>query len=347
MWRDQPEPGPLRPAHETGVVSLAACALVLGFAPLLLAQSETGVIHGRVTDTRGQAQRVHVQLLAAGDIPAGDRYAGNEGEYVFETLPSGEYWVVIEAEGFRPVRRPVSLDIRLNANVQVNLILERIEGTAATPSPVVSGSASSHMVDAHKLPTPVNAQALREYNKGRSDERKGNLEGAADHYRKALRIELNYYPALNNLGALYERERRHAQAEEVLNLAILTNPDDGQAYINLGHSLYEEGRYPEASVRLEEGLKRSPNSATGRFFLGSAQLKLGDIAAAEANLKRASALDPQGLPAAHLQLANVYLKTRDLRQAAAELQTYLKANPSDPQAPAIRGLLASVTASNP
>ena len=346
MWQDQPAIGRLRPALRMNAVFLAL-SLLLFPAPLLLAQSETGVIHGRVTDARGQAQRVRVQLLAAGDIPAGDRYTGNEGEYVFETLPSGEYWVVIEKEGFRPFRQGINLDIRLNPNAQVNVVLEEDRVNSKTPSPVVSGSASSHTVDAQNLPPPLDARALREYNKGRNEESKGNLEGALDHYRKALRVEPKYYPALNNLGALYERQRRHSQAEEVLDLAILSNPDDGQAYINLGHSLYEEGRFTDAANRLEEGLKRSPNSATGRFFLGSAQLKLGDTASAESNLKRACALDPQGLPAAHLQLANVYLKRRDLRQAAAELETYLKANPSDPQAPAIRGLLASVTTSNP
>ena len=346
MWLDQPALGRSQRVLRVNAVFLAFALLLLP-APLLLAQGDTGVIHGRVTDSRGQAQRVRVQLLAAGDIPAGDRYTGNEGEYVFEALPSGEYQIAIEAAGFRAVRLPVNLDIRLNPNVQANVVLEADGVTGKAPSPVVSGSASSHTVDARKSPVAVDARALREYNKGRNEDSKGNLESAADHYRKALRTEPDYYPALNNLGALYEREGRHAQAQEVLILAIRANPDDGQAYVNLGHSLYEEGRLGEAAIRLEEGLKRSPNSAAGRFFLGSVQLKLGDTVSAESNLKRACALNPQGLAAAHLQLANVYLKTHDVRQAATELQTYLKANPSDPQAPAIRGLLARVTTSNP
>ncbi|HEV2378915.1 MAG TPA: tetratricopeptide repeat protein [Terriglobia bacterium] len=345
MWRNQPALG--RPWRVALRRLLHAAGFVLLFSPSVLAQGDIGVIYGSVTDARGQAQRVRVQLLAAGDILAGDVYTGAEGEYTFQALPSGEYWVVVEAEGFDAVRQPVMLDTHINAKMQVNLGLEASAASARQPNPVISGSASSHTVDIKRPTARLNPQALREYDKGKTQELQGDLEGAIDHYRKALRADPGYYPALNNLGALYERRGRHTQAEEVLVKAIARNPDDGEAYVNLGHSFYEEGRYRDASTQLLEGLKRSPNSATGRFLLGSAQLKLGDVDEAKSNLKQACALDPQGLPAAHLQLANAYLKARDLQQAATELETYLQANPSDPQAPAIRRLLASVKPPNP
>lgn len=345
MWRNQPALG--RPLRVVLGRLLHAAGFVLLFSPSLLAQGDIGVIYGCVTDARREAQRVRVQLLAAGDIPAGDVYTGSEGEYTFQGLPSGEYWVVVEAEGFEAVRQPVMLDTHINAKMQINLGLEASAASARQPNPVISGSASSHTVNIKRPTARLNPQAAREYNKGKTQELQGDLEGAVDHYRNALRADPAYYPALNNLGALYERQGRHNQAEEVLVKAIAYNPDDGEAYVNLGHSFYEEGRYRDAATQLLEGLKRSPNSATGRFFLGSAQLKLGDVDDAKSNLKQACALDPQGMPAAHLQLANAYLKARDLRQAATELQTYLQANPSDPQAPAIRRLLASVKPPNP
>ena len=64
------------------------------------------------------------------------------------------------------------------------------------------------------------------------------------------------------------------------------NANDAKAYINLGHVLYEEGKYQAAIERLQEGLKRSPQSSIGHFFLGSAYLKLGDLDGAEPNLKQ-------------------------------------------------------------
>jgi tetratricopeptide (TPR) repeat protein len=325
---------------------LRTLAVVVFSASAGLGQSDSGVIHGRVTDARGQAQHLRVQLLAAGDVPAGDMYTGTEGEFVFQGLPSGEYWVIVEAEGFESVRQPVMLDEHVNPKMQANVVLEPAKSPKPL-SPVLSGNASSYTMNARNIQAPVNPQVLREYDRGRTQEGKGNLSAAAHHYRKVLRLEPDYYPALNNLGALYERQGDHRRAEELLATAVGVDPDDGEAYVNLGHSLYEEGRYSEAADRLEEGLKRSPNSAMGHFFLGSADLKLGKIGEAELHLKRACTLDPNGLPAAHLQLANAYLRAHDTIAASAELRTYLQANPADQQAPAIRKLLASMEAPNP
>ena len=316
--------------------------LVLLSGTVLLGQQETGVIYGRVTDSRGHPQRLMVHLLASGDIPAGDEYTDAEGQYAFRSLPSGEYWVVVEAEGFEPVRQLVRLDVHVNSKMPANPVLEPLAGKSAPPSPIVSGSPSSQAVNAKKLALTFDARALREFDKGNASREKGDFEGAVRHYQRAIEIDAQFYPALNNLGAIYERQRDHAHAEQVLLRALQVNPNDSDSYVNLGHVLYEEGRYPDAAVRLEEALKRSPDSATGHFFLGSTYLRLGELDQAESNLKQACALDPKGLPAAHLQLANAYLRANDPIAAATELETYLKASPDDPQAPAIRKLLARI-----
>jgi Tfp pilus assembly protein PilF len=322
------------------VMGLTFCGVTL------LGQTQTGVIYGRVTDSRGHPLHLLVHLLAQGDIPAGDVYTQAEGNYTFEGLPDGEYCVVVEAEGFQSARQRVSIDAHVNPKMQFNPMLEPLVRTGATPSPVVAGSASSHTVDAKQPRPSFDPRALREFDKGHARQQKGDLQQAIGHYEKALHLEPLFYPALNNLGAIYERQGDHKRAEGVLLKALEANPHDGEAYINLGHVLFEEGRYAEARPRLEEGLKRSPNSATGRFFLGSINLKLGDFSGAESNLKRACALDPEGMPAAHLQLANAYLRAGDLTAARAELEHYLRSKPDDPQAPAIRKLLARITAQN-
>jgi Tfp pilus assembly protein PilF len=307
----------------------------------LLGQERNGVIYGRVTDAHGNPLRLMVHLLADGDMPAGDMYTDGSGQYAFRALPLGEYWVQVEAEGFQTARQAVRLETLLNPKMQVDLTLEKTIPSPAQPSPVIAGSRSSLMVDAKK-PASGDARALQEFAKGSARQKKGDVKGAIAHYGKALRIDPQFYPALNNLGALYERKGAHQQAEQVLLRALNANPNDGESYVNLGHVLYEEGRYAEARAWLEEGVKRSPNSASGWFFLGSTDLRLGNLGSAEFNLKQACSLEPKALPAAHLQLANVYLRKHDLQAANKELDDYLKVNPDDPQAPAIRKLLANV-----
>jgi Tfp pilus assembly protein PilF len=323
-----------------------AAGLAFLFAATLFGQSESGVIYGRVTDSRGQPQSLMVHLLADGDIPAGDQYTDGQGQFAFQAVPSGEYWVVVEADGFQTVHQHVRLDATINPRVQVNPVLEAMVATGTKPSPVISGSALSHTLDAKKPVPDFNPKALREFDKGNRSRQKGDLQSAIAHYEKAVEIEPRLYPALNNLGAIYEIEKDHKRAEEALRKALEIDPGDGEGYFNLGHVFYEEGRYAEALAQLQEGLKRSPNSAMGHFFLGSTYFKLGKLGQAESSLKRAASLDPQGMPKAHLQLANVYLQGRNLVAASQELETYLRANPSDPQAPAIHKLLASIRTQN-
>jgi tetratricopeptide (TPR) repeat protein len=306
--------------------------------------SETnGAIYGKITDSYGRPQRLRIQLLGPGDMLVGQTYSDTEGSYSIQGLPSGQYSLVVEQQGYRPVRQAVLLE-NPNPRAKVYITLESASAEPKPSAPVVAGSESSQRVDASKPARNFSPKAMHEFEKGNQSQKDGNFESAITHYQKALRIDEDFYPALNNLGIIYERQKDHAQAEATFLKSLQVNPDDAEAYINLGHVFYEEGKYQAAIERLQEGLKRSPQSPTGHFFLGSAYLKLGDLAKAESNLKEACAVAPAGMPAAHLQLANLYLQRHEMAAASTELQAYLRANPSDPQAPAIRKMLANIAA---
>ncbi len=326
------------------LLTFAACLILL--APSLLkAQGQSGgVISGRVTGARGMPERVMVRLLSEGDIPAAEMYTDSNGLFAFRALPNGTYWVDVQAEGYRPVRQSVWLDMRINPRAQVNLALEPVVKEVTSAGPSIPGSIRSRELNAKNPTGSFDSKAVREYDKGNRNQQEGNLAGAVSHYQRALQIAPDFYPALNNLGAIYLRQKDIARAKEAFLRLLYLNPDDAEPYINLGHVLYQEGKYPEAIERLEEGVKRSPRSSLGHFFLGSACMKLGQLEKAEPNLKMAYSLDPAGMAPARLQLANLYLKRHDLQAASVELEGYLQTNPSDPQAPAIKKMLASIKA---
>lgn len=322
---------------------LAASVGMLSSAPSW-AQVQGGSINGRVTDTHGQIQNVSVKLLAEGDIPAGECFTGSNGNFSFTSLPNGVYYVVVEAPSFVPFRQSVRLDMRLSPSYQMNVTLERIEKNTPPPNPIISGSPKTYQLNAQQPPKPANEKALREYEKGNENERKGDFGRALACYQKALKADPEFYPAWNNLGTIYLRQKDPARAKDSFEKVLRLNPDDAEAYINEGHAYYDENEYQKAVEFLEEGLKRSPQSALGHFFLGSANLKLEDYAKAETHLKKAYTLDPSHMSPARLQLANLYLKRHDLESAREELTSYLQANPRDPQAPAIKKMLANIKA---
>ena len=328
----------------------ASLGCLLGFAllsmfaaPTLRAQEQiNGVIAGQVTDSRGRPQSVLVSLLAPGDMLVEQVYTQSNGQFIFSDLHSGLYYVNVEAPGYRPERQAVEIDARNSSKTQVNISLEPVGPAPAPAGQIIAGSPSSYKLNSKINHQAFNSKALHEFDKGNERQRAGDLEAASSHYQKALRIEPDFYPALNNLGVISLKRKEPAQAEAYFLKSLAANPDDGEAYINLGHVFYERAEYQPAIERLEEGLKRSPDSSAGHFLLGCAYLKLGDLTRAEKNLKAACALDPAGMPSAHLQLANLYLRQQDMNAASTELREYLQINPSDPQAPAIKKMLARI-----
>ncbi len=319
---------------------VAACLMPIAAGTLRAQGQSAGSISGRVMGPQGQLERVQVQLLAEGDLPAGEAYTNSNGNFSFGGLPFGRYWIVIQTEGYRPVRQAVQIDLRYGPNAQVDVPLEPAKKSEKPTAQAIAGG--SRILNAKHRTAPFDSKAVREFEKANKLKGQGKLEAATTHYQRALEISPDFYPALNNLGSIYLRQNDIARAKAAFLKSLDLNVDDGEAYINLGNVLYDEGKYREAVERLEEGLKRSPGSAVGHLFLGSTYLKLGELEKAEANLKQAYALDPSGMAGARLQLANLYLRRHDLRAAGAELEGYLQANPSDPQAPAIKKTLASI-----
>jgi Flp pilus assembly protein TadD len=324
---------------------LRATISILGAVGALRAQEQiNGVIAGRVTNSRGQPQHLLVQLSSPGDILVGDVFTDSNGDFAFSDLRSGIYYVTVEAEGYQPAHETVGIDARSSSRTGIMISLEPAAKERSSPGQIIAGSRNSYALNIKDKSRPFDAKALREFDKGTQKQRAENFQSAVAHYQKALKIEPDFYPALNNLGAIYLRQKNLAQAESAFLKSLETHPEDSEAYVNLGHVSYEQAKYPQAIERLEEGLKRSPRSSVGHFFLGSAYLKVGDLAKAEENLKAACTLDPAGMASAHLQLANLYLKRHDLGAAGVQLQNYLKSNPSDPQGPAIKKMLDSITA---
>lgn len=300
-----------------------------------------GTITGRIIASEGLPERIKVQLLAEGEMIVEESYTDSNGNFSFGNLPNGTYAVSVHVKGYRPVRRVVVVDLQIMARYQTEILLERVADEPKAAGQIISGSPRTYLLNA-KNGTAFNLKAVREFEKANKLQQEQKFQGAMTHYQKALSISPDFYPALNNLGTLYLRLKDTALAETAFLKSLELNPEDGEAYINLGHVLYEEGKYSQAIVRLDDGLRHSPQSAVGHFFIGSAYMKLGQFEKAEQNLKMASTLDPKGLTAARLQLANLYLKRNDLPAASAELEAYIETNPTDPQVPAIKKTLANI-----
>jgi Flp pilus assembly protein TadD len=136
------------------------------------------------------------------------------------------------------------------------------------------------------------ASALVENNLGLALAERGDPDGAAVHYREALRLDPTLAGAYNNLGVLSLRSGKVAEAESLLRRAVDLDPHGATAHSSLGLLLEKQGRHDEAIAQLSRAVAIQPDDPVALNNLGVALARLGRIAEARACFSRAVALDP-------------------------------------------------------
>ena len=82
---------------------------------------------------------------------------------------------------------------------------------------------------------------------------------------------------LNQLGVAFSTVFRYDEAHAAFDSALRLRSNYAEAYSNLGNSLQEQGRLPEAIGCYEQSIALNPNAPTTRFNLALARLQSGDF----------------------------------------------------------------------
>jgi tetratricopeptide (TPR) repeat protein len=134
------------------------------------------------------------------------------------------------------------------------------------------------------------------------------------------------------------------EAAEQLNRAMADLPNDlplddpylaevealevgEKAWVDLADKLIQAGETQQAIQLLQKTLAHYPNSSRAMFFLGRAQLRLGDLAGAEAMLSRSVALAPASVEA-QMQLGVVRLRQGRAWEATSCFRAAIAAKPN-------------------
>jgi len=251
------------------------------------------------------------------------------------------YYVVIETEGYQPVRQQVIVVPTISQTNLVHIVLSPLPGSAARGSPEGTLGANPDMVDVAELAKKFPRAVIRDFKDGMKAEQRGELTAAVRLYEAALREAPDFYPAINNLG-IWHLQKGDVQAAEVeFRRVIELNQNGAQAYFNLGNVLFMTNRNGEAKQTLEAGLRLSPSNALGHYLNGSVLTRLGDFKAAEEQLKTARVLNPK-MPQVAISLATLYLQSGREHEAAAMFEAFLRQFPNDPMVPKVRAALTKM-----
>jgi tetratricopeptide (TPR) repeat protein len=304
------------------------------------AQESLGTIVGRVRIVRGDAPTQSVAVsLDLHQSPMDSTYTDSQGQFGFHNLHPNSYEVHIDDEHYQPVR--IAVDIRplsLSPTVVVDIQLVPKNTTSSAPSDSRQSGSNPNMMDIREYSKDFPKKTVKEFEKGIEADRDNKKDDAIAHYRKAIEISPDFYPAHNNLGS-DELSQSHLDAAKIeFTTVVKLNQSDASAYFNLANVSMLQGQLSEADNFLDEGFRRQPDSAFGKFLLGTVDLRAGKLSDAELALRRSIELDPS-MAQPRLQLVNLYLKQGRKPDAIDQLHAFLTAMPLSPFGPQAKQIL--------
>jgi len=127
-----------------------------------------------------------------------------------------------------------------------------------------------------------------------------------------------------------------------LQESVRQNPKNMNARIDLGNSLMDAGRFPEAADAYQKALEIDPKNTDVRVDMGTCYRSAGQPDRAAEEYRKAIALNP-GHPNAHRNLGIVLaFDFKNKREAIKEFEEYLRVAPNAPDTQKISQLIAEL-----
>ena len=330
---------------------LSVVAFVLCFITPVSAQvflppgaTDTGLgggnaITGMVLLPNGQRlqRRVNIRLQT---MTKGDRVTTTDeyGKFAFRGLINGEYTIVIDKEKeFEPYRTSVEVRQSRGAAPQIyNLSIKLTPKEEAKPKPAVLNAEFAN----------VPKVALAHYDAATELSKKNDHPAAIEELKLAIKEYPAFMLAFNELGVQYLKVNQLQNADEAFQAALKIEPDAFAALINRGIANVMMERYGEAVPIFRKALKKNDQSPVGHYFLGQALANLGLFDDAEKELLTSLTLGKEEMKEAHRLLAIIYSSRGAKKQAADQLETYLKLAPNVPDADQLREKIRQLRESN-
>ena len=257
--------------------------------------------------------------------PFGARTIANGGEFKFKRLPAGTYTLMIAVPRSGEMTRTVEVSPSFADSKGKITLTITFEPGHAVAGRTVSATALSIPKSAHD-----------EYLKAQDRLARNDITGAVAHLKKAVEIAPQFAAALNNLGTIAYQSKKYYEAEGYFRQAIEQDPDAYDPLVNLGGTLISMGKVQESLAYNQRAVKVRPEDPLVRAQLGQVYFFLGQLDAAEAELRKAKALDPSHFSGPQLVLAEIYRRKKEPARAVLELEEFLKLHPDTSRAAELR-----------
>lgn len=308
--------------------ALVANAQAPGSSRGLPSSGGNNMIQGRVYFPSGQTasgKTIKVNLESVSSFGSMSAVADQDGTFRFTSLPAGDYTVVVDAGSeFEKAREPVNIYREASGGGRTVQITVHLHPKVDSSNPLFAN---------------VPEKALNLYQKGSAAARKGDAKGAVESLSAAVAAHPNFPIALSDLGVQYMNLKQYDKAGETFEALLKLKPEDVNAHINLGIVAFNKKKMDEAESHLRKALELKSAGPTAHYYLGLTLVSLKRYDEAQKEFELTLSNGGENIALAHKYLGGLYMSAQRNKEAADELEKYLKLDPKAADADRIKGTI--------
>ena len=159
----------------------------------------------------------------------------------------------------------------------------------------------------------------------------GYLDQAAESFKQAISVNPDDAEAYYNLGTLYLRRNNFSEARRYLEGTVKLRPNYPEAWNNLGMLDAQEGQTDQAIRKFQQSLQLRPDYAVALVNLGNLYRRQRSFDEAERLLGRALEIEPED-PEVNYSLGMLYAQQDEVPRASQYLEKAVSLRPDYPDA---------------
>jgi hypothetical protein len=270
----------------------------------------------RNNETNQPMEMVRVDLrLFTGEIVAMG-FTRSNGEFEFQGLRNGMYYLIVEVNGFDPIRE--NIEIQNFSRPGVMVFLKKI---ADVRKPTMGPAVSSHVLSLSQKTQDAYQKGLeRLYDKN-------DAQGSLQFFERAIAEASTCYEAYYEVGVAHARMGQTDEAVSAFTKSVeVSQGRFARAHIGLAAVLSNNSKYAEAEPSARRAVELDATQWEALFELARAQAGLNRWPEAEKSARATLQLNPKAA-AVYLLLANVHIHKPDYPALIEDLEAYLKIEP--------------------
>ena len=251
----------------------------------------------------------------------------NGGTYRFPNLTPGEYELAVEIDQHEVSRTRTFLSsLHAPFGLQQDIVFDLQPSGDPKKGPTVLAA------DVHDR----TAENKRLFKKAEDAVAKDDYDQAITLLKQVAASDKADYQAQAILGTLLASKGKYDEAEQAYLGALSAKPTFTPALLDFGRLKLRQKKFAEAIDLLKRLVGLQPDSGEGSLLLGDAYVQMDQKSKAVPHLNSAATL---GYPEAHLRLAWIYDAVGSKEKAALEYEEFLKKKPNYPERQKLEGYI--------